>query len=618
MRDKKEKMTEINKVNIKYLPDSSILIDGDILDFIEDKYSILNENPETIIEIILSKVVLAEIENKANQDKITGVVGLEFLDKFRIKIEELNQRFNNRIKISIYGERPSLDQIKLNARGELDAIIRQHAKETGSILLTCDKIQANMAKIEQIEVIQWKPKEKIDIKRYNIRNFFDDTSMSIHLKTGCEPMAKKGKPGHWKLVKISDEKLSLQDIKNIESSIISEAKKDADSFIEKDLQGVTVVQLQDYRIVICRPPFSDANEITAVKPLVKLPLEYYNNLDYLLKRLEKAEGILVAGAPGAGKSTFISALTDFYLKKKKIIKTLESIRDLQVPPEVTQYSELEGDFEKSADILLLVRPDFTIFDEVRTTQDFKIFADMRLAGVGMVGVVHANSALDAIQRFIRRVELGVIPSIIDTVIFIKEGQISEILKLEITVKVPYGITDVGLARPVVEISDYITNKLLYEMYEFGSNIVVMPVGKHKTKTSKSKKINSKKEETDENGFKFQNLNEIRDYLDNPFEDDNYSEISELNSNSLNEPISNHIELKIKYGQKSLILISSPYFAGSAVKIIADDKLIAFAQFNKKGEIRVSKSSSLYHKIDSAIQNNLKLFGVIEKSKNNKF
>ncbi len=40
--------------------------------------------------------------------------------------------------------------------------------------------------------------------------------------------------------------------------------------------------------------------------------------------------------------------------------------------------------EASADILLLVMPDYTIYDEVRKTRDFQVFADMRLAGVGMI------------------------------------------------------------------------------------------------------------------------------------------------------------------------------------------------------------------------------------------
>ncbi|MHA1395837.1 MAG: ATPase, T2SS/T4P/T4SS family, partial [Promethearchaeota archaeon] len=413
-------------------------------------------------------------------------------------------------------------------------------------------------------------------------------------------------------------------------------------------------------------------------PLVKLTLEDYNNLSPLLKRLEKAEGILVAGRPGAGKSTFISALTEFYLKKKKIVKTLESMRDLQVPPEVSQYADLDGNFEKTADILLLVRPDFTIFDEIRTTEDFKIFSDMRLAGVGMVGVVHASSALDAIQRFIRRVELGILPSVVDTVIFIREGQISEILKLEITVKVPYGIKDQGLARPVIEVSDYISNKLFYEIYEFGSNIVVMPVGKYarkryyntqsqnsidayyykasqrgkKSKKSKGKK-NKKKDKSYENGFEYEeyleeysspnpfeettaitsefensgDLPEDKEYIDQDLETiesiesikDKIGVNNKINPNKqkLNElPITNTINtirFRIVYGQKSLILKSNAIYAGFSVKLFADDEFIAYAQINKKGDIRISKTSSLFHKIDNLIQQGYDIYGVISDS-----
>ena len=154
---------------------------------------------------------------------------------------------------------------------------------------------------------------------------------------------------------------------------------------------------------------------------------------------------------------------------------MESVRDLQVSPEITQYTELEDDFEKTSDILLLVRPDYTIFDEIRTSDDFQIFADMRLAGVGMIGVVHASSALDAIQRFIRRVELGLIPSIIDTVVFVKNGGIDEILKLEMTVKTPHGMRDADLARPVVEV--LIQNQERKEINIQSHTLRKKPIGK---------------------------------------------------------------------------------------------------------------------------------------------
>lgn len=113
---------------------------------------------------------------------------------------------------------------------------------------------------------------------------------------------------------------------------------------------------------------------------------------------------------------------------------------------ITQYAPLKGSFAKTASILLLVRPDYTVFDEIRESQDFRVFVDMRLAGVGMVGVVHSTDAVGAIQRFINRVELGMIPSVIDTIIFVKYGKIEKVYDVSLTVKVPTGMIGEDLAR----------------------------------------------------------------------------------------------------------------------------------------------------------------------------
>ncbi len=174
-------------------------------------------------------------------------------------------------------------------------------------------------------------------------------------------------------------------------------------------------------------------------------------------------------------STFVAALAEFYKNQGKVVKTMESPRDLQVSKEITQYAPLEGDMEKTCDILLLVRPDYTIYDEVRKTRDFEIFADMRMAGVGMVGVVHASKPIDAIQRLIGRVELGVIPQVVDTVIFIKDGKIQKVYEIDFTVKVPYGMVEEDLARPVIEVKDFETGRVEYEIYTYGEQVVVMPI-----------------------------------------------------------------------------------------------------------------------------------------------
>ncbi|MEM1776183.1 MAG: ATPase, T2SS/T4P/T4SS family, partial [Nitrososphaerota archaeon] len=220
----------------------------------------------------------------------------------------------------------------------------------------------------------------------------------------------------------------------------------------------------------------------------KLSIQDYNLSSKLIERLKnKAEGILIAGPPGSGKTTFASSLAEFYFSLGKIVKTFESPRDLQVGPEITQYGPLEGDFEKSAELLLLVRPDYTIFDEIRKPKDFKVFSDMRLAGVGMIGVVHASDPIDAIQRFIGRVELGMIPSIIDTVIFLKYGQVEKVYELELVVKVPTGMTSPDLARPVIEVRDFESGELEYEIYTYGEENVVVPVSKMKEFSEKIRK-----------------------------------------------------------------------------------------------------------------------------------
>jgi ATPase len=170
---------------------------------------------------------------------------------------------------------------------------------------------------------------------------------------------------------------------------------------------------------------------------------------------------------------------------------MESPRDLQVGDEITQYAPLEKDMGKTADILLLVRPDYTIYDELRKTKDFRIFADMRLAGVGMIGVVHATRPIDAIQRIIGRVELGMIPSIVDTTIFINNGEVAAIYDVKLTVKVPTGMLEADLSRPVIEITDFETGDLVHEVYTYGEQTIVMDVGVEKYEKTPVQKIAEK-------------------------------------------------------------------------------------------------------------------------------
>ena len=44
-----------------------------------------------------------------------------------------------------------------------------------------------------------------------------------------------------------------------------------------------------------------------------------------------------------------------------------------------------------------------------------------------------------------------------------------------TVKVPTGMVEADLARPVIEVFDFNENSLAYEIYSYGEETVIIPV-----------------------------------------------------------------------------------------------------------------------------------------------
>ncbi|HLF54837.1 MAG TPA: PINc/VapC family ATPase [Candidatus Nanoarchaeia archaeon] len=450
----------------KLVPDTSVIIQG----LVSEQ---LANGELQVGELILHEAVLAELEHQANSGRASGYVGLDEVKR----LHELSVK--KMLSLRFAGKRPGASEVKFAKLGEIDSLIRQLAWDEDATLLTADKVQARVGEARGIKVI-FVPQKEYCPKPLKLEAFFDETTMSAHLRDRVLPMAKKGTPGNWQFVPIKDKLMTADEIKDISREIIEEAGCRTDGFLEIQREGSTIVQLGLYRVVILRPPFSDNWEITAVRPVRKLKLADYEMSEKLRERISKqAEGILIAGAPGMGKSTFAQALAEQYAELGKIVKTVEAPRDLVLPDTITQLSYSRSSPEEVHDVLLLSRPDYSLFDEMRNVPDFLLFTDMRLAGVGMVGVVHGTNSLDAIQRFIGKIDLGVIPHVVDTVVFIKHGKVDQVLSIKMIVKVPAGMTEADLARPTVVISDFETAKPVAEIYSYGEETVVVPVQEEK-------------------------------------------------------------------------------------------------------------------------------------------
>jgi ATPase len=93
----------------------------------------------------------------------------------------------------------------------------------------------------------------------------------------------------------------------------------------------------------------------------------------------------------------------------------------------------------------------------------------------MVGVIHANSVRDAVQRFADRVDFSVLSQIASTIVFVKEGVITKIYDVSFTIKVPEGMASEMHIRPVTTVADQETSELVLDIFRYDGETIVMPV-----------------------------------------------------------------------------------------------------------------------------------------------
>ncbi|MEM5810911.1 MAG: ATPase, partial [Candidatus Aenigmatarchaeota archaeon] len=178
---------------LKAVLDTSIIIDAKISQMIEKEE--LKD-----VEVIIPYAALDELQAQASKGREPGFIGLDELKRLREICEKRG------IKLKFAGERPSLEDIKLAKAGRMDALIRDVAKTENGTLYTADYVQAIVAEAEGVKVNYIPP--EIKVEGLTFEQFFTPDTLSVHLKEGVVPLAKRGRPGRFELVKVREESLT--------------------------------------------------------------------------------------------------------------------------------------------------------------------------------------------------------------------------------------------------------------------------------------------------------------------------------------------------------------------------------------------------------------------------
>ena len=218
-------------------------------------------------------------------------------------------------------------------------------------------------------------------------------------------------------------------------------------------------------------------------------------------------------------------------------------------------------------------------------------------------------------------ELGVIPQVIDTVIFIKEGKIGKVLSLAMIVKVPSGMTEADLARPIVEIRDFETNKLEYEVYSYGEETVVVPVQDEKKAPIRELASRHIEHELQREipGIKAELISDNRAVIYVPESDigkvigkngERISEIEKRLGVSIDVQSLDENKQEIKYNLSengnALFFYVNSSLSNKEVDFNGKDGFLFSARVGKKGEIKIKKRSKMADRLLKMLNRNEKI------------
>ena len=217
-----------------------------------------------------------------------------------------------------------------------------------------------------------------------------------------------------------------------------------------------------------------------------------------------------------------------------------------------------------------------------------------------------------------------IPHILDTVVFVKDGSISKVYEISLTIRVPSGMTESDLARPVIEVRDFDMGQIEYEIYTYGEENIVVPTSSFADFNPSEDAITTLAESKIRDTIRrFDPRAEIkltsRDRVQIRVNKDIAPVIIGKGGSTVNElekMLGIHIDVEVKTptpgqeisfqvseGGSSINLLVDPAFVGKKVDVYVQDEFLLNSQVGKKARIKVDKHSENGRKLVNAVIGN---------------
>ncbi|KIR02517.1 Type II/IV secretion system ATP hydrolase TadA/VirB11/CpaF, TadA subfamily [Lachnospiraceae bacterium TWA4] len=287
-----------------------------------------------------------------------------------------------------------------------------------------DKIDEILAKESKRNYFTCEDREELQKEIYNsirgldvLQELIEDDRVSEIMVNGAKDIfiEKNGCISKWHKGFSSEEKL-LDVIQQIVSNV--------NRIVNESTPIVDARLMDGSRVHAVLKPIALNGPVLTIRKFPKVPIDMRKLIEWksisedcveFLEQLVKAKyNIFISGGTGAGKTTFLNALSQFIPKEERII-TIEDSAELQIniPNLVSleaRNKNLEGTNEVSIrDLIrasLRMRPDRIIVGEVRSEEALDMLQAMNTGHDGSISTGHANSSRDMLTRLEMMVLMG--------------------------------------------------------------------------------------------------------------------------------------------------------------------------------------------------------------------